>query len=100
MDVSTKNDANKYINVLTDFTFIVSITPLYRFFHPIAPITQKLQCRNINFFSEYENASSCFEDLKLMRKKIKEEFSAIYQWSVRMADKLGVVSAIPHTAAR
>ena len=98
-DVSTKNDASKYINILTDFTFIVSIIAFYRFFHPIAPITQKLQGRSINMVSAYGNISSCSDDLKLIRKSINEEFSTIHQQSDRMTEKLGAVPAIPRTAA-
>lgn len=57
---------------------MVGIITLYRWMHPIAPITQQLPKATADVVNDYAEVKDCILDLDYLRNSIKDEFSKIY----------------------
>ena len=99
-DAHVKRKATSFLNALTKFEFIVDIIVLYRFLHPVAGLTNKLQGRSIDIIEAYESANRCIEDMKYAPENIDNEFDQIFKQAERMAIKLDVQPSLPCRVAR
>ena len=88
-----------YINVLTTFEFIVSITSLYRLLHCVASIKQKFQGCTIDIVKVYQEVQSCILDMQVVQDKIEEEFLVIYRQAGKFAS-LDVSPSVQSTVPR
>ena len=78
-DSNSEKEAMAYINALTNFEFIVSITSLYRLLHLVTNKKQKLQGRTIDIVKAYQEVQSYILDMLVVSDEIEEEFLVIYR---------------------
>ena len=74
-DYKTKREATSLLNAVISFGFIISLIRLYRFLHPLAGITNRLQGRGVYIIEAYDGVSSVIKDIKSTKKNIGYYFS-------------------------
>ena len=98
--IGTHPDLATFLETYTtgwDTDFIVGIISQYRLLHPVASITQKLQCHTVDVIAAFNGVKDCINDMKAI---CEGEFSIIYQQAECMDAKFGVTTSIPRTAVR
>ena len=72
MGTKSKKEATLFLNILTNFEFIIRIIALYCLMYLIAPITQQLQRQTVDVVNAYTEVKDCISDLDYLRNSIKD----------------------------
>ena len=99
-DTNSHSDAQQILNSITTFDFIVVFLTIYQYLSHLSGITIQLQGTCLDIIEAHSMITSTKDVYREERRTVDVGFQAIFDQSVRLAEKVSVIPIMPRQAQR
>lgn len=99
-DTANRTEAREILSSITRFDFIVVFLIMYQYLSHLSGVTIQLQSTTLDIIDAHAMVDSIKDVYKQERRKVQVGFQAIYDQSVRLAEKVGTIPSMPRITGR